>query len=344
MAMNNKISDESEIVLSIHNYADIVLARAKGEKLARKIGLEKVQVGDVVIVISELSSNLLKNKVKDGKIIIREVYGDKNKGIEIISSDLNPGIADIGQSIENGYSTKGSLGIGLSAVNRLMDEFEIKSNLGEGTLITTRKWKKDELTYMPVTDFELSVFSRPIAGQRFNGDAYFVKRYEDKVILAVIDGLGHGKGAYEASQAAVNCLENCYRRRFTEIFQLCHQWLKKTRGAGMNLCRINLNSRIMTHTSIGNVQTQIYSSEETPKPFCINGTVGVTMSRIKVDDYILPENNIIIMFSDGISGRFSTNNIPGLLNLKPQELAKKIIDNYAKDYDDATVIVGRLKS
>jgi len=344
VAVGVSITLKSETILLISSDADIVLARTKGERLARSIGMEKAQVADVAIAISELASNLLKHRVTEGKIIIREVSGEGIKGIEVVSSDLGPGIADIDQAMTDGYSTAGSLGIGLPAVNRLMDEFEIRSNTGEGTLITSRKWAKPEMPRITVPEINLSVFSRPFPGQRYNGDAYFVKRYEDKVMFAVIDGLGHGQGAQEASQAAVNCLENYYRRPFAEIFQLCHQWLKKTRGAAMSLCRINLKDRVMTHAGIGNVQTRVYSSEKAPAPFCINGTLGVAMRMVKVDDYPLPEDSIIIMFSDGISSRFSPKNLPGFLSLKPQGLAKRIMDNHAKDNDDATIVVGRSSS
>jgi len=332
---------DSETTVSIRTDADIVLARAKGEKLARSIGMEKAQVADVAISISELASNLVKHRGTEGKIIIRELEGEGKKGIEVISSDLGPGIVDIDLAMSDGYSTAGSLGIGLPAVNRLMDEFAIRSNIGEGTLVTTRKWVKPEMRYVPVLELDLSVFSRPLPGQRYNGDAYFVKRYEDKVMFAVIDGLGHGQDAHEAAQDAVDCLENFYRRPIAEIFQLCHQRLKRTRGAAMSLCRINLKDRVMTHAGIGNVNTRVYSSEAAPAPFCINGTLGVAMRTVKVDDYPLPENSTIIMFSDGVSGRFTPENLRGFWGLKPQGLAKQIMDNHAKDNDDVTIIVGR---
>jgi len=341
VAVGVNMTAESETTLLIRSDADVILARTEGEKLARSIGMEKAQVADVAIAISELASNLVKHKVREGKIIIREIRAGENKGIEVVSSDLGPGIADIDQAMTDGYSTAASLGIGLPAVNRLMDEFQIRSNIGEGTLVTTRKWVKPEMPYIPVSELDLSVFSRPVPGQRFNGDAYFVKRYEDKITFAVIDGLGHGQAAQEAAQAAVDCLENYYRRPFAEIFQLCHQRLKRTRGAAISLCRISLKDRVMTHAGIGNVQTRVYSSEKAPAPFCMNGTLGVAMRTVKVDDYPLLENNTIIMFSDGISGRFSPDNIHGFLSLEPQRLAKRIMDNHAKDNDDATIIVGR---
>ncbi len=327
------MTTESGNILPVRGDADIVLARMKGERLARSIGMEKVQVADVAIAVSELASNLVKHRVTGGKIIIHEIVREGNKGIEVISSDLGPGIPDTDQAMTDGYSTAGSLGIGLPAVNRLMDEFQIRSNTVEGTLVTTRKWVKPDLPYMSVPELDLSIFSRPLPGQRYNGDAYFVKRYEDKVTFARYRWL---RAWARCPRGSTGC--------FTEIFQLCHQRLKRTRGAAMSLCRINLKNRVMTHAGIGNVNTRVYSSEKAPAPFCINGTLGVAMRTVKVDDYPLPENSTIIMFSDGISGRFSPNNLPGLLRLKPQSLGKRIMDNYARDNDDATIIVGRSRS
>ena len=109
----------------------------------------------------------------------------------------------------------------------------------------------------------------------------------------------------------------------------------------MSLCRINLRDRVMTHAGIGNVDTRVYSSETPPRPFCINGTLGVAMRTVKVEDYPLPEGFTIVMFSDGISGRYSPDSLRGFLNLKPQLLAKQIMDNHARDNDDATIITGR---
>jgi len=344
LGKNKSMDKDEKTILPIRSQADIVMAAAKAEALARGIGLSKVQTAEVAIVVSELASNLVKHRVMRGEIIIRALSREGSKGLEVISSDLGPGMADIEQAMADTYSTAGSLGIGLPAVNRLMDEFELKSNMPGGTLVITRKWANPEALYKPVAELELSVFSRPLPGQSYNGDAYFIKRYEDKVILAVIDGLGHGKYAYEASQAAIDCLENCYRRPINEIFQLCHKRLKGTRGAAMSLGLVNLSNRVMTYAGLGNVLTAVYSSEVSPSPFNFNGTLGLAMQTIKVDDYPLPENCLIMMYSDGILRRFSPADLPDILNQKPQSVARQIIEQYSRDYDDATIIVARLSS
>lgn len=332
---------ESGERFQIRRDADVILARGRGENLAFRLGLDKNAVAEVALAITELATNLIKHRAVDGEIILRQVAIEEQRGIEVASSDLGPGIADIDQALMDGYSTGGSLGGGLPAVNRLMDEFEIRSNPGRGTLVVTRKWVQEKP--LPITNppFSLSVLSRPLPGQKHNGDAYFVKRYDHFVMLAAIDGLGHGKDAQKASLLAVDCLQNFYRRPFEEIFRLCHQRLKGSRGAAMALCRINFKNMIMTHAGIGNVTTRVYASEPAPRPFFTNGTVGVALPDIRVEEYPFPAGSTLVMFTDGISGRFASDDFPDFFTINPQILTRRVLDKLGRDNDDATIIIGR---
>ena len=110
----------------------------------------------------------------------------------------------------------------------------------------------------------------------------------------------------------------------------------------MSLVCLSLKDRLMSHAGIGNVQTRVYSKDSAPEPFCLNGTLGVAMPTVKVFDYPLPEDATVIMFSDGISGHFSRDELARFLSLRPQVLAKRLLGNYGKDTDDATIIVGKL--
>ncbi len=70
------------------------------------------------------------------------VHGSNRQGISIVATDSGPGIRDIRQAMRDGFSTSGSLGLGLPGVRRLMDEFEIASEPGKGTIVTVKKWKQ----------------------------------------------------------------------------------------------------------------------------------------------------------------------------------------------------------
>lgn len=131
---------KAEITLLIKRDTDIVLACQKGRALAAQMGLSGNDQVSVVIAVSEIAQNILRY-AKHGKIVLKPVEQNQKQGIEVVAEDKGPGIADIDLVLQDGYSTGGGLGLGLSGAKRLMDEFEISTQVGEGTTITIRKWR-----------------------------------------------------------------------------------------------------------------------------------------------------------------------------------------------------------
>lgn len=340
--MSAPLRVEVEIAIPIRNVADVIVARSEGERLAERIGIGKLQVADVAIGISELASNLVKHRAVQGMLMLRVVERDGVKALEVITSDRGPGITSIGHAMAEGYSTAGTLGIGLAAVERLMDEFEIASDATTGTVVTARKRLRPPGAHVGGPRFELGIMSRPIKGGHHNGDGYFVTQYEDRVVLAVIDGLGHGKNAEQAARVAVQVLRDQCHEPIAAIFEMCHQRLRQVRGATMAICRIDTEARLVCHAGVGNVKTRIYGSESSSDLRTHNGTVGINLPNTEVRDYRLPPDGLVIMFSDGISDRFSRQDIQALSDSTPETIARYLLDHFGRDHDDATVIVGRL--
>jgi serine/threonine-protein kinase RsbT len=131
----------AEIRVAIESDQDIVGARQKGRALATELGFSAVDATFIATAISELARNILAYARK-GEIAMRAVQGTSRKGILIIASDDGPGIPDIRQALRDGFSTSGSLGLGLPGIRRLMDDFEISSQPGHGTIVTVKKWKQ----------------------------------------------------------------------------------------------------------------------------------------------------------------------------------------------------------
>ncbi len=117
-----------EVRVAIDSDADIVSARQKGRGLASQCGFPSTDLAVVATAISELARNI--------------VDDNGRRGVEVVATDDGPGIPDITLAMQDGYSTSGSLGLGLPGVRRLMDEFEIASDFGKGTTVTARKWKR----------------------------------------------------------------------------------------------------------------------------------------------------------------------------------------------------------
>jgi serine/threonine-protein kinase RsbT len=130
-----------EIRVAINSDQDIVIARQKGRALATELGFSPVDATFLATAISELARNIVAYAGK-GEVTLRAIRGSHRVGVSVIASDRGPGIFDIRQALRDGFSTSGSLGLGLPGVRRLMDEFEIKSRPGQGTTVAVKKWKQ----------------------------------------------------------------------------------------------------------------------------------------------------------------------------------------------------------
>jgi len=118
---------------------DIVAARQLGRNEAKEAGFGTVDQARITTAISELARNIYLYAGK-GTIEIKQITEGNLKGLLVIASDKGPGIPDVRRVMEDGYTTSGGLGAGLPGVKRLMDEFKIETNVGEGTTISTIKW------------------------------------------------------------------------------------------------------------------------------------------------------------------------------------------------------------
>src|SRR5262249_15988384 len=101
-------------------------ARREAMALVQKAGFDETARGTVGIVVSELGTNLAKHAVY-GELLFRGIEHDGIAGLEVLSLDRGPGIANISECIRDGYSTRGSSGTGLGAIARLADVFDIHS-------------------------------------------------------------------------------------------------------------------------------------------------------------------------------------------------------------------------
>lgn len=123
----------------INNSEDVILSRQLARKIAGEFGFGLADQTRIATAVSELSRNICLY-AGTGRVIIKTVSESAKKGIEIVAGDKGPGICDIELAMQDGYSTCKALGQGLPGTKRLMDEFEIKSEVGVGTTVTIRKW------------------------------------------------------------------------------------------------------------------------------------------------------------------------------------------------------------
>lgn len=128
-----------ETRISIEGVEDIVEARQKGRSLAQELGFSMTQATLVATAISELARNIVLY-AKSGEVVLAKISNDSHLGIVIIAEDKGPGIANVQHALMSGYSSSGGLGLGLPGVRQMVDEFEIRSQQGEGTQVTAIMW------------------------------------------------------------------------------------------------------------------------------------------------------------------------------------------------------------
>lgn len=118
---------------------DIVEARMAARALAAEIGFGAAEMVMIATAVSEVARNIVEY-AKPGEVHIAPAVNGHKRGVEIVAKDHGPGIADVLQAMEDGFTTGRGLGIGLPGSRRLMDDFEIDSQVGKGTTITMKKW------------------------------------------------------------------------------------------------------------------------------------------------------------------------------------------------------------
>jgi serine/threonine-protein kinase RsbT len=131
----------SETRIIIAHEVDIVTARREGRALAAQLGFSTGELAVIATAISEVARNIVVY-AKRGEIELSLVQAGAKRGVRVIARDDGPGIPDIALAMRDGYSTSRGLGLGLPGARRIMDEFEIVSEVARGTTIRMTKWAR----------------------------------------------------------------------------------------------------------------------------------------------------------------------------------------------------------
>jgi serine/threonine-protein kinase RsbT len=135
------MTDAGDLVIPIKADVDVVTARQRARVLVSGLRFSTSELTLIATAISEVARNIVTYAGR-GEIVLRIVQRGPRRGLLVIARDQGPGIADIARAMEDGYSTSRSLGLGLPGSKRLMDEFELASELGKGTEVTMTKWER----------------------------------------------------------------------------------------------------------------------------------------------------------------------------------------------------------
>ena len=187
------------------------------------------------------------------------------------------------------------------------------------------------------------VASRALPGQEESGDLYLVKVLPHQVLIAVVDGLGHGEEAAYAAKAAIKTLDVYAGEPLTALVQRCHRQLRFTRGVVMSLACLNASENTVTWLGVGNVEGLILHREAQKFPaqealVLRSGVVGDCLPPLAGSIIQISEHDLWIFATDGIRPGFAS----GIsLSESPQAIADRILSQHGSRTDDALVLVAR---
>jgi serine/threonine-protein kinase RsbT len=130
---------DDDVRVAVRSDADIVAARQAARDVATRLEFSPTDITSIATAVSEMVRNIVRF-ADSGEVVVTEVT-EPRCGIAIVVRDTGPGIPDVEQALQDGYSTYRGLGLGLPGARRLMDEFAVVSELGRGTTVTMTKWR-----------------------------------------------------------------------------------------------------------------------------------------------------------------------------------------------------------
>lgn len=349
-------------------------ARGAATVLARRIGLGDERATEVAVAVAELASNVRKH-AHDGAILLRVVRALGAAGVEVLVTDGGPGIADVGAAMRDGTSATGTLGVGLGAVARLADVFQIHSYPGRATVRLARFWPRNTPEEMRGREPALAGITRPISGEEVCGDAWCARMdppgacaappaavcaadsavasdtfrpiaLRDAapgpgpgVLVMLCDGLGHGPLASLAARASVRAFGTGTARLPDQVMREIHLALRGTRGAVITVARIEPDAGRILFCGVGNICAYILDEGKRSTLPSHPGIVGHHMQHLYTYEHPLPRHGVLVMHSDGLSARWNPTDLPGLLNLSPTMIAAHLLRHAGIHRDDAGIVV-----
>lgn len=287
------------------------------------------KVAEIDIVVSELLSNLAKHG-RDGYLLVKV---DKQY-IEILAIDEGAGMTDVSRMVQDGVSTKNTLGNGLGAIKRLSDVFQVYSLKDWGTVVLSRIFNADAGAERdPKFDVKGLLVAKP--GETYCGDGWHVRISPDKLKIFMGDGLGHGLEAEKAVNEAITCFNSAFDTTAFELLRTLHKGVKKTRGLVGAAAFLDFKEKQWSICGIGNIHTRIASPADVKTYMSYNGVLGLNIPNT-MKDLVTPaeRGQVLIMCSDGIKTKWDTAKYPNIFKYDLSIILAVIFKDHARRTDD----------
>lgn len=317
-------------------------ARRAAASLAARLGFGETERGEIALAVTEMATNLVKHATAGGELLLQAFEEDGAAGLEVLSLDRGPGMADPARCRADGFSTAGSPGNGLGAIARLSDRFDLHSAPGAGTALLARFHTKRP-PEAPRSGFDVGAVSLPMAGEDACGDAWDMDETADRCRVLVVDGLGHGLPASEASSDAVRVFRERKDLGLSDLTRAIHEALRSTRGAALAVAEIDRRRGSLRFVGVGNIAASVQRADGSRGQSLVshNGTVGHQVRKVQEFAYPWTDDSMLVMHSDGLSTQWRLESYAGLNARHPGLVAGVLYRDFSRGRDDVTVVAVR---
>ncbi len=327
------------IHLTIDDHSQVGEARRATARLTHLLGFSETQAGKVSLVITEVAQNMVVH-AKRGEIIVRPLQLGTITGVEILALDQGPGIADLETCMRDGFSTAGTAGIGLGALERLSSHLDIYSAPTLGTAVLAQLWSSP-LPPEHRSRVKVGAVWRPYPGETVCGDGWAMEQGAGRIRLLLTDGLGHGPGAGLASEEIARLFRSHENRSLRDLAEICHEGVRHTRGAVMAITDIDFEGRTVHFVGVGNISGTIVPPDGSIGLASFGGTIGYSVSKIHEFVYPWPREALLILHTDGLQSKWNLSRYPGLLTHHPALIAGVLYRDFCRRNDDVMVLIVR---
>jgi len=306
--------------------------------MASRQGLNEEDAGRAALVAMEICSNLVKHG-GGGELIAQPLERGDSRGVGLIGLDKGQGIADLARCLRDGFSTGGSPGTGLGAINRMSQLFDVYSQPGHGTAVVAQLWPSARAPRaLPI---EIGAIVVPKPQEVECGDAWcYVERAGGALVMGV-DGLGHGLGASQAASMACEVFMTEKTRAPAAVLERIHANLRTTRGAAAIVIDIDWDRRQLLAAGIGNLVAAIVEGNAAKRIPSYNGIVGHATPRIRELSYAITPAATVVFHSDGLTAAWQPERYPGLMQHPCATIAAVLYRDCKRGRDDSMVVALR---
>jgi anti-sigma regulatory factor (Ser/Thr protein kinase) len=307
-------------------------ARRKALLAAQKLGFDESRAGELALLATESSRNVLLHG-GGGQLVISAIDDNDHRLARILAMDRGPGILDLAKAMSDGYSTAGTMGGGMGAMQRMTTKLEVFTGK-HGTILLLELGEAAARDQLAIAGLAV-----PYPGERFCGDAWGFHHTADRMVVLLADGLGHGREASEAAQEAVATFRKRQDLAPGEILGYVHDALKKTRGAVAGIAEIRPAMRELIYAGVGNIAASVVSGGASRSLVSHNGTLGMVTSRIQEFRTAWPADAVLVLHSDGLQSKWDLSSYSGLISRHPAIIGGALLRDFRRQRDDASVVV-----